>query len=184
MHIERLLIDHCAPTLANIKAGSLFSIISPCWTELEEQVGILRDVLEKKGVSLRVIQVCEERALLYVYRKSKLGAILSDKKCERFLRKMGYQSFDIERAVDFLCERITSCAEFPHEIGLFLGYPLTDVVAFIENKGRGGICCGCWKCYSNECEARKTFAQYEKCTRVYRSVYRAGRPFSKLTVAA
>ena len=46
-----------------------------------------------------------------------------------------------------------SCA-FPHEIGLFLGYPFEDVMGFIENKGENYLCSGCWKVYSCEQDAR------------------------------
>ena len=44
-----------------------------------------------------------------------------------------------------LSRRLCCEADFPHEIGVFLGYPLTDVVGFIENQGRNFTCCGCWK---------------------------------------
>ena len=38
-------------------------------------------------------------------------------------------------------------ADFPHEIGVFLGYPLEDVVGFIRHRGKCFTCCGCWKSY-------------------------------------
>lgn len=48
--------------------------------------------------------------------------------------------------------------EFPHEIGLFLGYPLCDVRGFIED-ARGGVCLGCgyWKVYGEVEEREKLF---------------------------
>lgn len=33
-----------------------------------------------------------------------------------------------------LAERIQQEPQFPHEIGIFLGYPVEDVLGFIENK--------------------------------------------------
>ena len=38
---------------------------------------------------------------------------------------------------------------FPHEIGVFLGYPPEDVKAFIKQNGKGAVLCGYWKVYSN-----------------------------------
>ncbi len=50
--------------------------------------------------------------------------------------------------------------EFPHEMGIFLGYPLGDVKGFIRHRGRDFLYCGYWKVYENEAEARKLFSVY------------------------
>ena len=42
--------------------------------------------------------------------------------------------------------------KFPHEIGIFLGYPLADVAGFIRNKGRNCKCIGTWKVYGDAFE--------------------------------
>lgn len=47
--------------------------------------------------------------------------------------------------------------DFPHEIGLFLGYPLEDVQGFIENRAEGYKCVGCWKVYGDEEYAKQEF---------------------------
>ena len=43
---------------------------------------------------------------------------------------------------------------FPHEIGVFLGYPLDDVIGFIEHKPYYLV--GDWKVYQNVNEAKET----------------------------
>ena len=53
------------------------------------------------------------------------------------------------------------CEKFPHEIGLFLDYPLVDVIGFIRNTGKNCKCSGCWKAYGNAKEAEKTFCKYK-----------------------
>ena len=70
------------------------------------------------------------------------------------------------------------------EIGLFLGYPVEDVLGFIENAGQNCKCCGCWKVYCNECEAVRTFARYKKCRDIYKRLWQEGRSVLQLTVAA
>ena len=67
-----------------------------------------------------------------------------------------------KRQVDTLCARLSTGGDFPHEVGLFLGYPVEDVIGFIENKGKNCLCCGCWKCYSNACAAQKAFDKFRK----------------------
>ena len=53
-------------------------------------------------------------------------------------------------------QRLGQAAEFPHEIGLFLGYPPEDVQGFLEN--RLCKCVGCWKVYGDEQAAQNGFA--------------------------
>ena len=81
-------------------------------------------------------------------------------------------------------ERLCCSAEFPHEIGVFLGYPLSDVVGFIENSGRNFTCCGCWKAYGDPQAAQRHFAQLRKCTAVYLRLFHSGTPILRLAVAA
>lgn len=65
--------------------------------------------------------------------------------------------------LDDLQMRMIQTADFPHEIGLFLGYPVEDVLGFLENKGKNYSYCGHWKVYSDVERAKKLFAQYDRC---------------------
>lgn len=62
----------------------------------------------------------------------------------------------------------------PHEIGYFLGYPISDVRGFIEHEGRDFLCCGCWKVYADVRSAQYRFARYKRCTRRAIRLYNAG----------
>ena len=61
---------------------------------------------------------------------------------------------------------------------------LADVIAFIRNRGENCPLTGCWKAYTNEAAARKTFALYRKCRDVYLRCYARGYGVARLTVAA
>lgn len=184
MSIERSLIEHCSPTLASLKVGSLFSFLSPICRDLHEEVQRLNALLQQKGLTLRLIKPLGDRALCYLYRSSQLSSLLSDPAVEAFLRSHGYTAMNAQHVLDTLCARLHENPDFPHEIGLFLGYPLGDVIGFIENKGKNCLCCGCWKAYTDACAAQKCFAKFGKCTEVYRRLYLSGRTLSQLTVAA
>ena len=76
----------------------------------------------------------------------------------------GYsENFSLEECLDRLSVRIRESESFPHEIGIFLGYPVEDVVGFIENKGENFKLCGTWKVYGNVENAKRTFSNYVKC---------------------
>lgn len=184
MLIEKRLIEHCSPTLASIKTASLFNHSYSSDEELDQQLADLNSQLGVKGISLLILSRRENKALIYVYRKSHLQADMNRPGVGRFLRKYGYEHMEVDYALVKLKERLKEQGTFPHEIGIFLGYPLGDVIGFISNAGKNCKCIGCWKVYCNECEAVKTFARYKKCRTVYARLWQNGRTVWQLTVAA
>lgn len=100
------------------------------------------------------------------------------------LFRYGYKSEEMENCLLELKTRLSESNDFPHEIGLFLSYPLEDVIGFIEQEGKNYKCRGLWKVYCNECETIKLFARFKKCTAVYRKLFTNGRSITQLTVAA
>ena len=100
------------------------------------------------------------------------------------MAQYGYASTDVEYALLRLKERFGVGDKFPHEIGLFLDYPLGDVVGFIENEGRNFKLAGFWKVYGDSRAASKLFAKFKKCKDVYSRLWSEGRTVLQLTVAA
>lgn len=182
--IEKELIRHCSPTLASLKTASLFSLEFTDRRELNAALRGWNIRLSDKGVAMIALRETLNRALIYVFRIKKLRSELGCPKVEHFLRKNGYNGASVGTALSTLRAHLEGLDGFPHEIGVFLGYPLDDVIGFIENKGRNCKCAGCWKVYRNECEASKTFARFKKCETVYRRLWEQGRSVRQLTVAA
>ena len=182
--MEKFLVEHCSPTLASIKTANLFTYKFETEEELHDSLRILNDSVRDKGVSLMILRKNEHKALIYVCRISRLAEDLKKQGVYEFLNRYGYESTDPAYALDRLRKRLETRQDFPHEIGLFLGYPLGDVVGFVENAGQNCKCAGCWKVYCNECEAIKIFAKYKKCREVYTKLWNNGRSILQLTVAA
>ncbi|WP_349673029.1 DUF3793 family protein [Lacrimispora sp.] len=184
MLLERHLIEYCSPTLASLKTANLFNHSFTSEEELCCQLEYLNLQLGEKGISLIELYRRGNKALIYVYRKSHLMKDLNRPGVSRFLKNYGYDAMDVDQALDRLKIRLKEEGGFPHEIGLFLGYPLGDVIGFIKNSGKNCKCLGCWKVYCNECEAVKIFARYQKCRTIYSRLWRNGRSVWQLTVAA
>jgi len=183
--LERYLIEHCSPTLASLKTASLFTVQYEIHSNLLSQLREWNLLLGKKGVSLRLVRFTGKTALIYVYRWHRLERDLQKPGVAEFLAHYGYESLDPDYAVERLSAQLMAGGEFPHEIGLFLGYPLGDVIGFIENAGQNSKCSGCWKVYCNECEAIKAFARFRKCRNIYNRLWNSGRrTVEQLTVAA
>ena len=181
--LDKYLIEHCSPTLASLKTANLFSFSYDCERGLEEHVIFWDTLFQPKGVSLEILRKQEGTALLYVYRRDRLQEDLLRPGVARFLGERGYDGPDAVQALEKLKDRLSEEA-FPHEIGLFLGYPLGDVIGFIHNVGKNCKCSGCWKVYGDEREALKLFAKYKKCRTVYSRLWRQGKSVLQLTVAA
>ena len=180
---EELLVKHCSPTLAGMKTGNLFACSFPNEEEMKECVRCWNRMLTKKGLRVLPLRFQNGRALIYVYRPAKLTADLQHNIAEQLLLERGYSIETSERCIVHLIRRLCEYDEFPHEIGLFLGYPPEDVHGFIENRADGFKCVGCWKVYGDADAAQKTFAKFKKCTDVYRDQFAKGRSIERLTVA-
>lgn len=181
---EELFVRHCSPTLAGIKTANLFS----CECENEEQmrksVRNLNRILVKKGLRVLPLRYHRNRALVYAYRPSKLSQDLRHCEACRLLKKLGYTSETPERCLVELVQKLEhSDGEFPHEIGLFLGYPPEDVRGFIENRAHGYKYSGEWKVYGDADAAQKRFDMHRKCTKLYCDSFAKGRSIERLAVS-
>lgn len=179
---EELLIRHCSPTLAGLKTGNMFSCFFEKQENLHDSIRDLNRTLYCKGLRILPLRYTNRCALIYVYRPDRLKRDLCDQAACKLLERYGYMCENPGRCVVHLIGRLKEKAEFPHEIGLFLGYPPEDVDGFIENKACGCKCVGCWKVYGDAEKAQETFAKYKKCTDVYYRQWSQGRSIERLTV--
>ncbi len=180
---EELIVKHCSPTLAGMKTGNLFTFAYETETEVRNAVRRLNRLLVPKGLRVLPMRYSRQRALIYIYRPEKLKSDLEDCLACALLKERGYICGNPERCIVQLVSRLRTCTEFPHEIGLFLGYPPEDVQGFIENKADHCKCIGYWKVYGDERQAKKLFEKYRECTEIYHARWSKGKTIAQLTVA-
>ena len=89
------------------------------------------------------------------------------------------------RLLDELSRRMRSAKAggFPHEIGLFLGYPLEDVTGFIAAGGAEYRCSGCWKVYGDVEQAQRLFRRYAACRKRYLAMASSGLTLGEMLAA-
>jgi len=183
MNFDELVIRQGAPTLAGLKTGCLFTWVCPSREELLGQLRRTNGQLRAKGLMLLPLGHVKERVLLYLYRPERLKEDLaSDGEAAALLRELGYGRE--ENRIVQLIRRLRKSGEFPHEIGLFLGYPPEDVRGFMENCGKNCACSGCWKVYADADAARQVFDRYRRCTRLYCRLWARGYTLPQLAVAS
>jgi hypothetical protein len=160
-HRRRLIfriIFQCAPFLKGLKVSAMLSLE---YEELSE----LDDIFAGTGVKCRILAECRGKELVLLYRERALKSCLNRKDVGKFLEDLGYIGQNMEEVFLRLSIRIRQCyknGDFPHEIGIFLDYPLEDVRGFIREDGKNSLLNGYWKVYHNPGKAQMTFYAYDK----------------------
>ena len=181
---EEMMVRNCAPTLAGIKVGSLFNCRCLSGRDVFDRIRSLNNRLLSHGIRIIPLSTSDSSTLVYVYRPDKLAVYLKQDDVRTILEDLDYPAYDADLCVRELVDRLYEQDVFPHEIGLFLGYPAADVKGFMEHHARDCKCVGCWKVYGDEKAAQKLFDKYRKCTDIYCRLYGSGSSLEKLTMTA
>ncbi len=154
-----MLAIHCAPVLNGSKAANIMTIT---WQELCQ----IRYLLEGTVIRYRFLRIKGGKGILLLYRKKEIEEYLHLEENQIFLKGFGYHCGSIDDMLDQLSERIDSykCDKiiFPHEIGIFLEYPLHDVIGFLANEGKNYAYSGYWKVYQDVQGAVQRFKRYDE----------------------
>lgn len=156
--IETQLAIQCAPFLTGLKISNLF-IIQKRDNNMAEQI------MKKSDISYNILLTAGQRTTYLLYNREKLEEYLSNGAVTRLLNKMGYEKITLADVISCFRERyaayMSGGTEFPHEMGLLLGYPVEDVEGFICNDGKNFLYAGYWKVYENPVEKRRLFDRFE-----------------------
>jgi len=178
-----MIVKYCSPVLAGIKTGNMFNYYDSSKNALNIIKGYNK-VFNKFGVYFYILNSKNDCSLIYVYRPDMLEKDFKQKYVKLFMTEEGYNVSDIGLCIKTLSERIKLKDDFPHEIGLFLSYPIYDVLGFIKNKGSNFKYCGFWKVYDNEDYAKSVFGGYERCTNLYKGKFDKEKNLLKLVAMA
>ncbi|MBQ9279298.1 MAG: DUF3793 family protein [Lachnospiraceae bacterium] len=179
---DNYVVKHCSPTLAGLKTGSLFSVSGESRETINNDLRALNEVLRKKGLRIIPLRYTNKYVLIYLYRFKRLKEDLMRPETRKILCNKGYNCSNPDMCVAQLVEHLKNDKDFPHEIGLFLGYPEKDVKGFMKNPDEGVMCMGCWKVYGDVEEAKRTFQIFNRCTEWYCHAINHGRTLEQLIV--
>ena len=168
-YIQNLLAYNCMPTLLKMKPSTILNI-----QKRQEKAEVFFHLLQREiahfGCEYEYILETKTSHIILIYQAEMLQSQLENKDCENILASFGYYLGErkIEDALIRLKERyhryMMERKDFPDEIGIFFGYPIEDVKAYIENNGKNYKRCGFWKVYCNVERAEQTFHVF-RCVR-------------------
>lgn len=180
---EELIVAQCSPTMAGLKTGTLFTCPKEDKKSLTESIRSINQRFVCKGIRMIPVKIVKNRILVYMYRPERLAKDLQEPTAVKILKSKNYPVKDCNRCVIELVRRLNMDDTFPHEIGLFLGYPSEDVEGFICNDAKNAKCVGTWKVYGDENAAKRKFEQYKQCTKAYCENYRRYNSMEHLVVS-
>lgn len=170
--IEVQIAHQCAPVLARLKPANILILKSRHTKEVFTS-------LKGTAAACRVLYLGAGKNLWLIYQPDLMVSLFENEDVLDFMKRCGYTDFRLQPLLARLQKRFTlykqNKLEFPHEIGIFLGYPLCDVMGFIENEGQNYLYSGYWKVYGNVEEAVELFSRYEKTKAFFVSEIQRGK---------
>ncbi len=162
MNIKELktqLALQCAPLLTGIKISNLLIV------EKKKRAAVIR-LFKNTPISYYVLFESEDKITFFLYIESKLMEYLATKEVKEAMQFLGYENRTLaeifEDVAVMYAGYMTKQGEFPHELGLLLGYPAEDVMGFIKHQGKNFLYSGYWKVYGNLAQALEMFQQYNE----------------------
>ncbi|MBV7275264.1 DUF3793 family protein [Clostridiaceae bacterium UIB06] len=154
------ILYHIAPTLISGKPACIITL-----NDYERNLNLLWKRYRKDFIDICELSIYEMREqfgskTLFIYDEKIISEIIHQEENIRFLEKLGYnRSLSIEKMLEILGEKYKYFC--PHEMGIFLGFPVKDVICFMEYPYRKCLLSGYWKVYNDIDFAMKKFVEYD-----------------------
>lgn len=161
-YLEYLLTYNLATVIAKVKPASTLTLKNDEQKTLVLWNKFGGEVVKKLGLEYFILRNREEIITIMVYDKSTLWQYVNDDKNKKFLNNIDYSNLtNLDEYLSVLLKRFNKY-NCPHELGLFLGIPLDDVMDFMECSDKKCLGCGYWKVFNNYSEALRIFESYDK----------------------
>lgn len=157
---DELLALYCSPVFERIKPSNLFSLSNYKY-DVDSLIRGWNKDFNKYGIYFKILSTRARTSSIFCFREDLLNKFINTNETKCFLKSCGYDTNSIDICTDCLKDRLCQ-KDFPHEIGLLLGYPYEDVMGFIENQGKNYLCSGYWKVYKDKDAKCKIFTLYNQ----------------------
>ena len=157
--LEFQLALQCAPLITGIKISNLLMVCGKREDAVEE-------LLEGSDISCFCVMSSPKKTAFLLYREEELKQYLGRTDVRHLLKKLGYKDSSLDNVLPKFRKRyeahMNGEQQFPHEMGLLLGYPIEDVVGFMEHSGKEYLYSGYWKVYENVSAKKQIFVRYDE----------------------
>lgn len=160
-YIEKLLVYNMSIVIEGSKPSATVTLKKGSDDTYDKWVTYGKEFIHNIGLNYIVLRENSDSAILLIYNEDTLKPHIFDEKSYGFLTGIGYSlEKDLQSYLSKLKERY-SFYHCPHELGVFLGYPIDDVEDFIKCTSKQCLMCGYWKVYNDLDHAVKVFEKYD-----------------------
>jgi hypothetical protein len=149
----------CAPLITGLKISNLLNI-------RREDFVSMQKIIKHSQFSWYLLFETEEKITVLLFHRGSLKSYLGKRQVREMFKQAGYTDLSLGCILKEFSIRYRGYMEtkndFPHEMGLLLGYPTEDVEGFITHQGDDCLCAGYWKVYANKERKLKIFERFEK----------------------
>lgn len=154
-----LLASTCAPVIKNLTCANTLTVKYGSYKHISKQ-------LSNTDLDCMCLYQDYSKEVLMIYRKDELDRHLNTIESKSYLNEFGYYSNNLDDNLNRLADRFKKFylnnLDFPHELGIFLNYPIEDIKGFILNDGKNSLFTKYWKVYSNLNKAKETFKKFDE----------------------
>lgn len=153
------LVNQCAPVIKGLKPATMLMI---------ENQNLQKFFLLSKEWQLEWFLLYNglKKSSVLLYHSHALNDSLNQFEVRQFLEQRGYDQKLLVDKLKKLGQRIGQYyewnQEYPHELGIFLGYPMKDVLGFLEQKWEHVLYRGYWNVYCDVEVAKSTFEAFDR----------------------
>lgn len=184
--LASFLALEAAEVLASVKPANLVQLRNrrqPCGRNLHQLWRLHGDILLANSL-LRTLALRQNDNgnLMFFYIPQVLRSHLQKPETAAFLKKLGYPTPDnLQATLIELQDRFNTKSDMPHEIGIFLGYPLKDVAGFMGCSNKPCTACQQWRIYGDPAPSLALSDCYSACRRsMANRIIEAGDPVALL----
>ncbi|SCJ97686.1 Protein of uncharacterised function (DUF3793) [uncultured Clostridium sp.] len=159
--IEKFLIYNASLVVTKAKPSATITLKKGHDSIYEKWVKYGEDFLKSIDIGYINLRECENALIILIYDEGKLANYIFKKESKSFLKKLGYTNENNLNAYLKVLKRRYEEFNCPHELGVFLGYPLDDVRDFMECSNKKCLACGYWRVYNDYNTAKEVFNTYD-----------------------
>lgn len=160
-YLAAKVLVNVSATLFGQKPSTLVNLTNRKDTNLIELWDAYGQDILPEGLEVFELKRNTDNLVLLFYKGDKLMETLTARQHLRFLQGFGYnQDMSLRDMLEHLKTRYEQLC--PHEIGIFLGIPLKDVLGYLGLVSLPCSYCGYWKVYGNPKKSIALFEHFRK----------------------
>lgn len=160
-YIQSLILYYSSPVLAEVKPSVTLSFKNYSKNSCKNWNKFGTSFVSTLGLEYLTLRKNDKYTILLLYNKFLVEKFINRKDIKEFLCNIGYEESDsINDYLNTLQKRyeLYSC---PHELGIFLGIPLQEVIDFMFPSSKKCLAYGYWKVFNDYDFAMKKFKEYD-----------------------